>query len=258
MATLTAAKGQSMNIQQLSERYKAFLQQTGNLDETDWSQEIEALFLDNFSKIANGVVLVSHRSQLQDQMLRFRAFSGAWKIEGWKMIPSADAQYCIIDYVFTTEHAGNFRVMEILTVSDGMRIGIVDEVYYKEDKDMAIERLGERYNELQQAMGDPLQSDWSQEIADLFSEGFTKAINGRTIVKNRAELQERIIECREDSGAWTIMAQPVIPSRDGTQCVAPYFLASEKRGKFEVMALIVSADGKHIDSISEIYYQIEE
>lgn len=48
----------------------------------------------------------------------------------------------------------------------------------------------------------------------------------------------------------------IIPSADNKQCVIRYILSTDKGGNYDIMAVLSSVDGKKIDLIDEVYYQI--
>ncbi len=123
----------------------------------------------------------------------------------------------------------------------------------------ALRILGQRYNALQQQFGDLTQSDWSQEIENLFSENFSKTANDQVLVAKRADLQPQILALRGAGvGGWTIKVRDVIPSVDGYSCTLDYVLHTDNAGSFHVIAILSSDDGMHIDAVREVYYQMSK
>jgi len=121
---------------------------------------------------------------------------------------------------------------------------------------LSIKELGVQYNALQMEMGASESPNWLENIDLLFSEKFTKRVNGKFLVTTRSELENQIIKCREDIGSWKIQEKEIIPSKDNQTCTIQYVISTEKAGDFEVIALLKSSNAKQIDSIDEIYYQV--
>lgn len=120
----------------------------------------------------------------------------------------------------------------------------------------SIENLGHKYNLFQTQVGQSLSEDWAQEINSLFSQTFTKRINGQIAVSKSVDLQPQLLECLKGSGPWQIKVAHVIPSYDNKMCTIRYIIATEKAGTFDIIALIKSENGQTIDAIDEIYYQV--
>jgi hypothetical protein len=76
-------------------------------------------------------------------------------------------------------------------------------------------------------------------------------------VKERAELNSQIIQCRKDAGPWKIEEKEILPSKDNQSCTLRYIIATENAGSFHVIAILQSKDSLHIDSIDEVYYKID-
>lgn len=121
---------------------------------------------------------------------------------------------------------------------------------------LPIKELGVQYNALQMEMGASENQSWLENINLLFSEKFTKRVNGELLVATRSELENQIIQCHKDIGSWKIREKEIIPSKDNQTCVIQYIISTEKAGDFEVIAILKSSNAKEIDSINEIYYQI--
>lgn len=83
---------------------------------------------------------------------------------------------------------------------------------------MPIQNLALRYNTLQKQMGAAQTMNWSSEINTLFSESFTKVINGSMLVMLRSDLNEQIAQLRAVVGTWTIEEKDIIPSLDNKKC----------------------------------------
>lgn len=120
-----------------------------------------------------------------------------------------------------------------------------------------ISLLGRRYNTLQTRMGKEEGQEWQEEVSLLFSSFFKKVANGEILVAKASDLMSQIEQCRALAGAWTIEVIYVIPAKDNTSCTIRYVLRSEKAGDFDVIALLKSQNGIHIDQIDEVYYQLQ-
>lgn len=119
-----------MSIKSYAERYNEFQHQLGQGVEQDYESIINALFAPDFTKIANGDILVSNRSQLFSQCKNCRDMAGKWTIQSTDIIPSSDNTQCTIRYMLTSEKAGQFDVIAIMSISNGL-INRVDEIYYQ-------------------------------------------------------------------------------------------------------------------------------
>lgn len=121
---------------------------------------------------------------------------------------------------------------------------------------MSIQELGHQYNAIQKEMGRPGTSGWVSTLPTLFSSQFHKIANGTVLVQNRSELEKQILQCREDAGPWQIEEKEMIPSQDNSKCTLRYVISTEKAGKFDVIAILSSTNGRQIDSVDEVFYQI--
>jgi len=125
------------SIETLGARYNAIQIDMGSAahpeNHNDWSDEIQGLFSKDFTKTANGHVLVKERSELNTQIAQCRKDFGRWQIEEKEILPSKDNQSCAVRYVIATEDAGSFHVIAILKSKDALKIDSIDEVYYKID-----------------------------------------------------------------------------------------------------------------------------
>ncbi len=119
-----------MSIKSLGFQYNALQMKMGTEEDQSWFETIDALFSENFTKIANGEVLVKARSELHKQIIKCREGAGLWKIKEKKVIPSADNKQCTIRYTISTEKAGSFDVIAILSSANGLQIDSIDEIFY--------------------------------------------------------------------------------------------------------------------------------
>ncbi|MBA4749465.1 MAG: hypothetical protein H2057_02475 [Alphaproteobacteria bacterium] len=117
--------------------------------------------------------------------------------------------------------------------------------------------LGHGYNALQARMGKEGGQEWQEEVSLLFAPSFKKIANGEVLVAKASDLISQIDQCRALTGPWTLEVIYVIPAKDNTSCTIRYVLRSEKAGDFDVIALLKSQNGTHIDQIDEVYYQLE-
>ena len=119
---------------------------------------------------------------------------------------------------------------------------------------MTIANLAKAYNSFQNDYGQSTRPDYEEVIKELFSTDLKKVANGQDLVAKRDGLGQQLAGVKAFAGNWTINANVIIPSIDNKQCTIRYVLSSEKAGKFDVIAIISSANGKQIDAIDEIYY----
>ncbi len=120
-----------------------------------------------------------------------------------------------------------------------------------------MEKLAHVYNEFQNNYGQSIFLDYKHVIENLFSPDFKKIANGSLLVPQRDRLEEQLASVKEFAGSWIIERKNVIASANNNQCAIRYILNSDKAGKFDVIAIIKSDDGKKIDHVDEIYYQIK-
>ena len=121
---------------------------------------------------------------------------------------------------------------------------------------MTILDLAIQYNNLQKNMGILEKSSWTQNIESLLDEDFQKIINGQITVSNREALTNQIINLRESSGPWAITEKEIIPSACGQKCTLRYVISTEKVGSFDILAVLTSKNGRTINRIDEIFYQM--
>jgi len=121
---------------------------------------------------------------------------------------------------------------------------------------MTIANLAKSYNNFQNDYGQALHPDYEEIINELFSADLKKVANGQELVAKREDLGQQLAGVKAFAGNWTIDAKIVIPLVDNKQCTIRYILSSEKAGKFDVIAILSSSNGKQIDAIDEIYYQM--
>jgi len=120
-----------MTIVALAEQYNQFQHAFGQGVSKDYDALINALFSPKFKKIANGNELAAERAQLLSQLLAVKDFAGSWAIQSQEIIPSHDNTKCTIRYFLTSEKAGRFDVIAILSASEG-QIERIDEIFYQE------------------------------------------------------------------------------------------------------------------------------
>ena len=120
-----------MSITLLATRYNDFQHAFGQGDPADDEDILKDLFAPSFTKKVNGVVLVSERSRLLEQLKSVREMTGPWEIRVQDVIPSQDNTKCTLHYIIATEQAGAFDVIAILTAKSGDHIETIEEVYYQ-------------------------------------------------------------------------------------------------------------------------------
>ena len=120
-----------MTIENIAQKYNQFQSDFGAHVEQNYDGLIENLFSVNFSKIANGKVLVAKADELKGQLLAVRDFAGGWTLDVKQVIPSANDHSYVVRYILNTEKAGGFDVMAIIGSSDGIKIDFIDEIYYQ-------------------------------------------------------------------------------------------------------------------------------
>jgi hypothetical protein len=121
---------------------------------------------------------------------------------------------------------------------------------------MSIIELAHQYNQFQSDFGAGVPLDFNSFIEGAFSVDFQKIANGQSLVSMRNELHNQLIQVKDIAGRWTIESIKIIPSADNKECTIRYFVDTEKLGKFDVLAVLSSSNGRYIDQINEIYYQI--
>ena len=119
---------------------------------------------------------------------------------------------------------------------------------------MTVLALAEQYNQFQHAFGQGVEKDYEAIINTMFTSKFKKIANGNELASERSQLLAQLFSVKDFAGKWAIESQEIIPSQDNTKCTIRYFLASEKAGRFEVIAIIRANNGQ-IDRIDEVYYQ---
>lgn len=118
----------TMSILELAQQYNALQMKMGSSETLDWHEEINALFSEDFTKIANGNTLVKNRSELQEQIIMCRKGFGSWNITVTEIIPSPDNQKCVIGYMLLTKTV-SFDVIAILSSQNNQKIDSIDEIY---------------------------------------------------------------------------------------------------------------------------------
>ena len=114
----------------LAQKYNKFQNDFGSRVEQNYEELIESLFAPELTKTANGQVLAADRSKLHDQLSSIREMVDSWNIEVKYIMPSAEDHKYVVRYLLTTDHSGTFDVMTLLGSSDGIKIDLIDEVYY--------------------------------------------------------------------------------------------------------------------------------
>jgi hypothetical protein len=54
----------------------------------------------------------------------------SWSIEVKYIMPADEGHKYVVRYLLTTDHSGTFDVITLLGSSDGIKIDLIDEVYY--------------------------------------------------------------------------------------------------------------------------------
>lgn len=120
-----------MATNNIAKTYIQFQNDFGSSVEKDYNALIESLFSPEFTKTANGQVLVAKRDDLEKQLSDLKITAGGWTIDSkYIIVPAEDHNYAI-RYFIHTETLGSFDVMLLLGSSDGMTIDFIDEVYYQ-------------------------------------------------------------------------------------------------------------------------------
>jgi hypothetical protein len=121
-----------------------------------------------------------------------------------------------------------------------------------------MKNLAEAYNEFQKNYGQSVALDYGAIIEKLFSREFKKIANGAELVSKRENLEAQLAGVKDFAGEWTIEAKMIIPSACNKKCTIRYELSSEKAGRFDIMAVIGSEDGRKIDLVDEVFYQMRD
>lgn len=120
-----------MTIVALAEQYNQFQHSFGQGAENDYEGVVEKLFSPTLKKLANGNVLASQRAELLTQLNEVKDIAGKWTIESQEIIPSLDNTKCTIKYSLSSQKAGRFEIIAIITAPQG-RIDRIDEIFYQE------------------------------------------------------------------------------------------------------------------------------
>ncbi len=120
-----------MTILNLAKQYNQFQQQVGNTLDLAYEHIIAHLFSPSFVKIANGIVLVTNRSLLKDQLENVRKVAGAWMIISKEEILFQDPNRCLVRYHLISKDLGSYDVMAILTMDQEGKIQRIEENYYQ-------------------------------------------------------------------------------------------------------------------------------
>jgi hypothetical protein len=119
-----------MSVKSLAERYNQFQHDFGQGLSEDFDQQIDDLFHASFKKVANGQELVGKRDQLLAQLRGVKEFAGNWTIDSLDILACDDQSKCTIRYILTSEKAGQFEVIAIMSAQQG-RIESIIEVFYQ-------------------------------------------------------------------------------------------------------------------------------
>lgn len=119
------------SILELGNSYNDLQKRMGISQEPNWDQEISSLFHPQFTKTANGQILVSGAYSLGAQINQCREDAGCWTIDINEVIASHDNKTCVIHYKINTKKAGSFEVIALLKSNTGKTIESIHEVYYK-------------------------------------------------------------------------------------------------------------------------------
>lgn len=120
----------------------------------------------------------------------------------------------------------------------------------------SVEQLVQEYHAFQRDFGSFVPKDYTKIIETLFSPQTKKIINGKEAVSKRSDLEKQLTDIRAAVNGWIeIIDIFTIPSADGKSCTFRYLFNAPKVGWFDIIAVLHSSDGDHIDLIDEIYYQ---
>ncbi len=122
---------------------------------------------------------------------------------------------------------------------------------------MFMKELALMYKEFQNSYGQSEKKDFKETIENLFAIKFKKIANGVELVTERDELEKQLASVKVFAGNWIMRENYIIPSADNKQCAIRYILSTDKGGNYDIMAVLSSVDGKKIDLIDEVYYQIQ-
>ena len=118
---------------QVTRKYNEFQNRYGQ--NTLGEYGLETLFADDFTKAANGTILVNGRSHLMNQLGGAKHFSGPWTIEVIGIYPFADDSHrCLNVYDLHSSKGGSYHVRATMTVNSIGLITSIDEVYYRKSQ----------------------------------------------------------------------------------------------------------------------------
>jgi hypothetical protein len=232
----------------------------------------ETLFSPQSKKIINGKEAVGKRSDLEKQLTDIRAVVDGWtEITDIFTIPSADGKSCTFRYLLNAPKVGWFDIIAVLCSSDGEHIDLIDEIYYQPavgftpvssctEKQVGssipvglIGKVVDVYVTSHNAFGRSPFNVLHDTYKNLLSPEFKRISNGKLRAVGVDGLEADFSTTKEEIGKWQINVLSRIYSADGKHCTLRYILSTEKEGKYDVLAVLSSYDGEHIDSIEGMY-----
>ena len=269
------AKKKITAIEQLVKDYHAFQLDFGSFLPKNYTKTIETLFSSQFKKIINGQEAVGNRDGLEKQLTNIRAAVDGWsEITDIFTIPSADGKSCTFRYLFNAPKVGWFDILAIMHSSDGEHIDSIDEIYYQpvagstsvsscthRQSGAPLEagllgKVVDAYVAYHNEYGQSASKALPDAYKNLFSPKFRKIGNGKLLADKQGDLEKNLADTKEEIGKWQINVHSRMYSADGKHCTLRYVLSTEKEGKYDVLAVLSSHDGEHIDSIDGVYYAL--
>jgi len=257
-----SAASESLSLEALGRRYVAFMQSLGEEGATTYESQAPEIFAEQVSKIVNDRQILTARIELLKQLRDAREIAYPCTFTIQKIFCDVAKKACTIHFTWNSEKLGLHKTVVSLNFDENNLITEIDEVYnaagiHLSNSKKPIAELATAYNEFQHSYGQSEEKDYPAVIEKLFSPGFEKTANTQRLVNGRDNLEPQLSSVRAAAEGWNILVKEMIPSADNKKCIISYSLVSKKLGTFDIIAILTSSDGAHIDSVTEVYSVIE-
>jgi len=123
---------------------------------------------------------------------------------------------------------------------------------------MSTENIASTYNKFQNDFGTGIEQDYTAIIESLFTEDFTKVINGKVYVAKRQDLLEQLTGLRKAVNGWTIEEILIEKSPEREHhYVSLWRLHAGNGDVYKAEAVLGSDDGIRINSVYETAHLVE-
>lgn len=116
--------------------------------------------------------------------------------------------------------------------------------------------IADRYKKFQNDYGSGNFQDSDILIESLFSQDYTKVINGKMFVANRNELKAHLEDLYKQINGWRYEETRTIKSESENDYVLWYKVYTGKGEIFDFITILNSSDGNKIDSVFEVCYKV--